>query len=811
MDLTQNKLSRQEWNNLETPVSDNEKTILNILIKGYDDTNISINKNLSLIEVLKIEYNEGIETYLYGKYFKDLISDLNKKYSYNDQNNGFEAIKLQKIKSCDMVRLQNIDIDKYKDIIFEYTLIDLYKNILRSIKKNKDTYILYVYTIKQLLKTKIKNINKFVINIILNLVDNLTQNINLKNLIKNSYTLIEQNPYLLEYQDIELYNHQKEIYEIYKNKNILTPSLILYTAPTGTGKTLTPIGLSNHFRIIFVCVARHIGLALAKSAISVNKKIAFAFGCENETDIRLHYYSGKSFMKHTAESNPKKAGQFIKFKDGTRKIDNSDGSAVEIMICDVKSYLTSMNYMLKFNPNHNIITFWDEPTITLDYEKHELHDVISNNWKQNEIPNLILSCATLPQRTSIQSCIDNFTHKFPEPLICDISSNECKKSIPLINLNQEYICIHNMEQNFDDFKTTVQHLNINQSLLRYLDLHNIVQFIEYFNDNIIDNDDNLHYSNYFNNNIINVTMNSIKQYYLLLLNSISIEHYDKIYSHFHSLQNKPVFNNKSKGIQFTTSDSYTLTDGPTIFLCDDVNKIGTFYIQQSKIPENTFKAMLAKIAINDKLATEIEKIEKLIAAKEEKMGRSDGEDLKKIDKEDREWYNNINKLRKQILFISLDAKHVPNTSEHQKIWCDDVEKNRFMPIIDEQNTKEIMSLNISNHYKVLLLMGIGIFVKDTHVDYTELMKKLALEQKLFIIIASTDYIYGTNYQFCHGIIGKDLENMSQQKIMQSLGRIGRNNIQQTYTVRFRSDNIIHKLFKPDTENIEANNMKRLFC
>ena len=51
MDLTQNKLSRQEWNNLETPVSDNEKTILNILIKGYDDTNISINKNLSLIEI----------------------------------------------------------------------------------------------------------------------------------------------------------------------------------------------------------------------------------------------------------------------------------------------------------------------------------------------------------------------------------------------------------------------------------------------------------------------------------------------------------------------------------------------------------------------------------------------------------------------------------------------------------------------------------------------------------------------------------------------------------------------------------------
>ena len=810
MDLTQNKLSRQEWNNLETSVSDNEKTILNILISGYDNTNISINKNLSLIEVLKIEYSQGIEKYLYNKYFSSLIYDLNKKYDYNQTNDELEPVKLQKIKSCDMVRLQNVDIDKFTPIIFEYTLIDLYKNILKSIKKKKDTYVLYVYTIKQLLKTKIKNINKCVVDVILNLVNHLTDNINVKSLIKNAYTLIEQNPYLLEYQDIELYNHQKQIYEIYKKKLPLTPSLILYTAPTGTGKTLTPIGLSKNYKIIFVCVARHIGLALAKSAISVNKKIAFAFGCTNENDIRLHYYSGKSFMRHTQDTNPKKAGQFIKFKDGSRKIDNSDGSSIEIMICDVKSYLTSMNYMLKFNPNHNIITFWDEPTITLDYQHHELHDIISNNWKQNEIPNLILSCATLPQTNSIQSCIDNFTHKFPEPIICEISSNECKKSIPIINLNQQYICLHNMDQNFNDFNTTLQHVNINQSLLRYLDLHNIIHFIEYFNENLITNEHHLHYSNYFKNDIINITMNSIKQYYLLLLNSISIDNFDQIYSHFHSIQTKPVFNNHSKGIQFTTSDAYTLTDGPTIFLCDDVNKIGSFYIQQSKIPENTFKSMLAKIAINDKLASDIEKVEKLIAAKEEKMGRNDGEEITKIDKEDREWYNNINKLRKQILFITLDAKHVPNTSEHQTIWNDAIEKNRFMPIIDEQNTKEIMSLNMSNHYKVLLLMGIGIFVKDTHVDYTELMKKLALEQKLFIIIASTDYIYGTNYQFCHGIIGKDLENMSQQKIMQSLGRIGRNNIQQTYTVRFRSDNIIHKLFKPDTENIEANNMTRLF-
>ena len=72
------------------------------------------------------------------------------------------------------------------------------------------------------------------------------------------------------------------------------------------------------------------------------------------------------------------------------------------------------------------------------------------------------------------------------------------------------------------------------------------------------------------------------------------------------------------------------------------------------------------------------------------------------------------------------------------------------------------------------------------------MKELAEKQKLFMIIASTDYIYGTNYQFCHGFIGKDLLQTTQQKLLQALGRIGRNNIQQDYTIRVRDNEIIKK-------------------
>jgi hypothetical protein len=91
------------------------------------------------------------------------------------------------------------------------------------------------------------------------------------------------------------------------------------------------------------------------------------------------------------------------------------------------------------------------------------------------------------------------------------------------------------------------------------------------------------------------------------------------------------------------------------------------------------------------------------------------------------------------------------------------------------------------------------------------MKRLAYEQKLYIIIASSDYIYGTNYSFCHGFIGKDLTKMTQQKIIQAMGRIGRNKIQQEYTIRFRDDSILMRLFEPVSENLEAINMSKLFC
>ncbi len=74
-----------------------------------------------------------------------------------------------------------------------------------------------------------------------------------------------------------------------------------------------------------------------------------------------------------------------------------------------------MNYMIAFNPISNILMYWDEPTISMDYNEHPLHDIIHHMWKNNLVPNIVLSSATLPSEAEINITINEFITKFPKP------------------------------------------------------------------------------------------------------------------------------------------------------------------------------------------------------------------------------------------------------------------------------------------------------------------------------------------------------------------------------------------------------------
>ena len=174
----------------------------------------------------------------------------------------------------------------------------------------------------------------------------------------------------------------------------------------------------------------------------------------------------------------------------------------------------------------------------------------------------------------------------------------------------------------------------------------------------------------------------------------------------------------------------------------------------------------------------------------------------------------INNLKSIIKRATIDDMFIPNKLAHLNKWTEGLSNvsRSFTSSIDDDVVESIMLLkDVDDSWKILLLLGIGIFTDHRSTDYSEIMKQLADKQKLYLIIADSDYIYGTNYQFCHGYLGKDLL-LTQEKIIQSLGRIGRSNIQQEYTARFRDISQINMLFQHLSfyEKPEVINMNILF-
>jgi len=894
MDLKQRKLSKSEWDGIEIPVHKNEIEILRLIIDGFSNVNLKVNKTDSIFTHLKIEYNSQIEEFLYAKFFADKIKSLvdkccipfihfgvnpnirrMKSHDAPQDENGDYYISIGtivKLKSGDQIRLARLDTDSINSAtnIYEFILFNNLEQMVQLKYTNNLKWIYYYYTLSKLVQNNVDKVNRFLKEIIITFIRKYESDVNLLYIVHKSSEFIEKNPNILKYSDLSLYEHQKEIYTAIR---VPKPKLVLYIAPTGTGKTLTPLGLSEKYKVIFVCAARHVGLALARSAISINKRIAFAFGCSAAEDVRLHYFAAKEYTRD------RRSGQI-------RKVDNTVGDKVEIIICDIRSYLPAMFYMASFNPINTIVTYWDEPTITMDYHEHELHKIIKKNWKENIIPNFVLSSATLPKMHELTQTISDFKLKFPDANITNIVSHDCRKTIPLINNNGYVVMPHYLHEDYNNILETVLHCENNMTLLRYFDLREASEFIHYVETNNLNKASSKFERNFAS--VDDIDMKTIKIYYLKILKNIIPSFWERIYNYFKLQRTKKIkFNNTvdtkgnvitrttslesavssmqgqalsritsvhlpvtnpdsdplgSCGIYVTTKDSYTLTDGPTIFLANDLSKIAKFCIQQANIPSVVMKDITEKIEYNNQINERIDQIEKVLDFEENKIasklagnsadtskeakkiigGKKDGKSKTKIankivDKSDdrkiAKMRDDINTLKSMAKNATLDDMFIPNRILHLGKWAKELNTNgAFTSDIEESIIVSIMLLkDVDDSWKILLLLGIGVFTQHKSSAYTEIMKKLADQQKLYLIIADSDYIYGTNYQFCHGYLSKDLE-LTQEKIIQALGRIGRNNIQQEYSARFRDDNQVTTLFTrfASEDKPEVINMNQLF-
>jgi hypothetical protein len=647
--------------------------------------------------------------------------------------------------------------------------------------------------------------------------------INHLDILKDANKCIHHNPFEHRFRPLQLYDHQKKLFSCFSSRSEgANPNgknggkLVFYVAPTGTGKTLSPIGLAENYRVIFICAARHIGLSLAKSCISVGRKIALAFNCDDASDIRLHFAAAKEFTRH------RKTG-------GIFRVDNSIGDNVEVMISDIKSYEYAMRYMTAFHPKENMVLFSDEPTITMDYDTHEFHKQIQHNWKINEIPNIVLSSATLPDASQIPNTICDFRERFGG-VPMKILSSDNNTSIPLVSMEGRIVLPHMLYSDYSSMISGFKHIDNHSCLRRYLDIPDITLFL-FGSENIGSTTgfcglygkllfkEKLPLrlkAEIFFHDIESVTLANLKEYYIqfmLLLDEASWK-----------LVQRPIHQNigsteiYASSIYMIGKDAFTLTYGPTIYLAEDVEKIAKFCYQNAKIPINVLDNLSSILNQNDKIHAQVEKVNKHL---EDKISKLKENEVKNevFPKEIRDLQRQAEKLQMSIKPAVLPNEYIPNSRDHLIRYHGHEQvrllswrfENSFKSRVEEDSIVRIMRIpEVEPIWKLLLMMGVGAFMPDMPQDYVEIMKELADQQKLLLVLASSDYIYGTNYQFSHGYIGKDMGGISQEKLIQAMGRVGRQNKFGDYSLRFRDNALLEKLFTGLEITAEGQKMNQLF-
>ena len=722
MDVTtQTKLTREEWNSIELPVPTEELSILQFIRQGFHDPTRKENAMKSMYTYLKIDPNPALDHYLCQT---------------------FTSIPMKKttvpLKKADQIRIQSKQVP---DTVYEKVLLSLCA---------KGEF----FHVEWMLRLAVSKPNPFVMSYVRDCLAKHTPD--MVQWTKDAVQLLERNPYVV-YKDRELYAHQKQLFTVAKQEG---PKLILYVAPTGTGKTMSPIGLSEKYHILFVCAAKHVSMALAKMCLSLQIKVAFALGCKGEEDIKLHYSAAIDYVKN------KKTG-------GISKVDNTNGAKVEVMISDVQSYLYAMHYMLRFQPKEKILLYWDEPTIAMDVEEHPLHPIISRMWKENVIPNVVLSSATLPAMDY---------RAFTTSTIYTIQNGESNKTIQLVNPNHQLILPHHLP--YEEIPKVVAHLSAHGDLLKYVDLGSVVAFLK---------------GRTPFTKASELTIPAIKQYYVTLLASMTKEEWE-------AEQKKRIV--VPSTIRFCSEDAWTCSYGPTIYIAEDVQKIASYCLKTAAIPASLLQDLTKQLSYNQSLSEKMSQLEKDLedsnkdSDKEKKMSDNRvSPEVKKIQEE-------LKRLQASVHTIALPNGYVPNTYDHL-VRYNVLEKQAmaFTSDVDASTIEKVLTTDIDASWKVLLMMGIGVFSAEAPPRYMELVKEQVMKQKMYVVLATSDYIYGTNYQFANLYLGKDMK-LSQEKLIQTLGRVGRGK-QVPYSIRFRDDAFATVLFTPQ-ESPEARIMTRLF-
>jgi hypothetical protein len=784
--FAQSRLRREDWEAMEVPYPRAEREIVAMIAAYGRGDGAPTLRASSLASYMKLDAStvtSAMHVHLYRHYFGVVLRRRAARYKLPAAPDP--PTQKAKLKKADVIRIENTasSLSSDRGRVYECVLADQLKAACGS----GVAAIKGAYTAAHLLTLDVPQANPLVVEHVRSALVHL--NVRPLDVLQAAEDCIEKNAVIATHQPLQAYPHQRELLAAL---DAAGPKLVLYQAPTGTGKTLSPVAVAQTRPVVFVCAAKHVGVQLAKSCVSAGVPFGVAFGCESTSDVKLHYSAAKDYTK-----NWKSGGIF--------RVDHSNGAKAQLIISDVVSFLPAMRYIKAFKPIDDTVLYWDEPTIALDYDDHPCHAIIRENWAENEIRNIVFSSATLPSEREIPQALASMRARFPGLRVATISSSECARTIPVVSPTGLPLMPHTLYESHARACASAEHCRDTPTTMRHLGLGPLCKFVIEAQP-YLDDDDRLEARF---PTLQSLSAVELKLYYLDVLEAVG-SNWAAVRAA--SAASEPIDGMKST-VKLTTDDAHTVTGGPAIYLCADPSKVARYCVQSAAIPEGVLAAVLSRLDHNEKTRTAIEKLSKAVEGDSGKSAPEKDRARERRETEDattKQRLQEIERLESSVVETSLDSRYVPNTPDHVHRYAKGKGAHAFACDIPERYVRQIAQLRVDPMWKVLMLMGIGAFVEDLDRDYLNVMRALAYEQRLFCVVASSDYIYGTNYQFCHGYIGKDLSDITAEKVIQAIGRIGRGAGGAGYSVRLRDAEIAHKIFLPCASKPEVRNMNALF-
>ena len=147
MDLKQRKLNKSEWESIEISVSKPELDVLNLIVSGFHDVTTRINFNNSIFTFLKIEYSEKMEDYVFNRYLRKRVEQI--EGCIKNINSQYKPLKIDaniKPNSADRTRLERFDNETIKNNdVYENVLLENLEKMLENKTKNDIKLFHYYY------------------------------------------------------------------------------------------------------------------------------------------------------------------------------------------------------------------------------------------------------------------------------------------------------------------------------------------------------------------------------------------------------------------------------------------------------------------------------------------------------------------------------------------------------------------------------------------------------------------------------------------------------------------------------------------